>query len=95
MTQWQQKLTETERDAELAILIAITNLPPGDPFANARSIPEAAVRRLIGSVCLGQPMDEVRCLVDAAVERLQAEGLLEAPSDPKKSWRLTRLGIRK
>jgi len=95
MMQWHQNLTESERDAELAILIAMTNLPAGDPLANTRSIPEAAARRLMESVCSGLPMDEVRCLVAAAVQRLQAEGLLEAPSDPMKCWRLTRIGIRK
>jgi len=90
-----QKLTETERDAELAILTALTNPLPGDPPANARTVSEAAVRRLMSSVCLGLPIDEVRYLVDGAVHRLQAEGLLEAPSDPMKCWRLIRGGIRK
>jgi hypothetical protein len=89
MAQWNQKLSELERDAELAILVAVTNLPAGDPLANSRAVPEAAVVRLRGSVGPGVPTDELRRQVTAAVQRLQAGGFLDAPSDPKKCWRLT------
>ena len=81
-------LSELERDAELAIIISVANLPSGDRLANARAIPEAAAKRLKGSVALAVPMEELRKLVKAAAERLQADGFLEAPSDPKRSWRL-------
>jgi hypothetical protein len=89
MAHLEQKLSELERDVELAVLITMANLPVADPLANSRFVPEAAVRRLMGSVCSGLPIDEVRRLVARAVLRLQTDGFLEAPSDPRKRWRLT------
>ena len=89
MVHWDQKLPELEREAELAVLITMANLPAADPLANSRFVPEAAVRRLVGSVCSGLPVDEVRRLVARAVLRLQSDGFLVAPCDPKKRWRLT------
>ena len=82
-------LTELERDAELAILLALTSLPAGDPLANSRAIPEAAVAQLQRSVDSPVPTVELRRQVMAAIQRLQAGGFLDAPADPKKSWRLT------
>lgn len=89
MAQWDRKLSELERDAELAILVALTNLPAGDPLANSRAVPEAAVRRLKASVASDMPIEEIRHQVSTAVRRLQVDGFLDAPSDPKKCWRLT------
>ena len=95
MAQWRKKLAQSELDAELAVLLEVTNLPAGSPLANARAIPEAAVRRLMGSVCSGLSVDYVRGLVAEAVDRLQADGFLHAPSDTKRCWRLTHNGTLK
>jgi hypothetical protein len=95
MKQWNQKLSGLERDAELAILVALTNLPAGHPLANSQGVPEAAVACLRESVDSGVTTDEPRRQVMAAVGRLQADGFVDAPSDPKKCWRLTHNGSRK
>ena len=81
-------LTALERDAELAILLALTGLPDGDPRANSRAIPEAAVVHLQRSVDSSMSTAELRRQVMAATQRLQAGGFLDAPADPKKCWRL-------
>jgi hypothetical protein len=62
MARWDQKLSEVEREAEPAVLITMTNLPAGNPLANSRSVPEAAARRLMGSV--GSRLGRVTSQID-------------------------------
>ena len=82
-------LSEIEREAERAILVALTNLPAESAFANSRAVLAVAVRQLSGSTASPVPVSELRQRVSAAAVRLQADGFLDAPDDPKKCWRLT------
>ena len=77
-----------EREAEWAVLLAVTNLPIETGFASSTAVPAEAVRRLGGFVGSGVPTEELRRQVAAAIQRLEAEGFLYAPSDPMKCWRL-------
>jgi len=88
---WDQRLSELEHDAELAVLIAITNLPAGDPPAYSWFPPEAAVRRLPGSVSLWLPVNEVRHMVTRTVRRAWTDAFLGAASDPSECWGLLNL----
>ena len=83
-----QDVSAIEREAEWAVLLAVTNLPVETGFASSTAVPAEAVRRLGGFVGSGVPTEELRRQVAAAIQRLEAEGFLYAPSDPMKCWRL-------
>jgi hypothetical protein len=83
-----RELSQIEREAELAVVLAVTNLPVESGFANSRTVVAAAIRQLGGSAA-GVSTAELREQVNAAVARLKDIGLIDAPSDPSKRWRLT------
>jgi hypothetical protein len=48
---WDQRLSKLERNAELAALVAMTNLPADDSPTYSWFLSEAAVHHLLGSTC--------------------------------------------
>ncbi len=83
----QNYSADLERDAELAVLIAMANLPTIRQPLNSATVPPEAAKRLNEAQGSALTMEQARLCVAAAVIRLRASGHIYAPSDPKIFWR--------
>jgi hypothetical protein len=87
----RRPLTGLERYAEMAVLLAMANLPARGKPLNSETVPKDAARRLVESSGPGISRREISKLVEAAIDRLEADGLIYAPSKPHIRWRHVRL----
>lgn len=83
----RRRLTELERHAEMAVLVAMLNLPACGKPLNSETVPKDAAKRLAQSSGPGIGRRKISKHVKAAIDRLEADGLIYAPSKPNICWR--------
>ncbi len=83
----RKPLTEQDRYAEMAVLVAMLNLPAWGKPLNCETVPDDAARRLAESSPPKVSLEVIRGQIEAAIVRLQNEGLIYAPDNRQIPWR--------